>query len=77
MEMHEALEFCLRRLQAKPDRLLAWAAAAAQAADSCSAPADLPSNRACGGNDGANCAVLRTSQEVLAQTLSCLEQENS
>jgi len=77
MEMHEALDFCLRRLQAKPGQLLAWAAAVTPAAGPCATPAALPPNGTCGGRNGTNHAVLRTSQEVLAQTLTCLEQENS
>ncbi|MXP63996.1 hypothetical protein E0493_11635 [Roseomonas sp. M0104] len=76
MEIHEALEFCLRRLQAEPERLLLLAR-------SLSAPAEaqpvveaaLPQPGARAGRT--NRAVLQLSQQVLAETITRLRHDNS
>lgn len=78
MEMHEALEFCLRRLQAEPGRIVALARAiAGPASQSFCNSTGSPAQHQQGAGNRANHTVLRTSQSVLAETLTLLRQENS
>ncbi|HWL83031.1 MAG TPA: hypothetical protein VNR89_18935 [Roseomonas sp.] len=75
MEIHDALEFCLRRLQAEPERLLRLArslAAPAEGQAGASSPLLHP-----GAEAETNRAVLQISQEVLAETIIRLSHDNS
>ncbi|MDJ0389617.1 hypothetical protein QMO56_15990 [Roseomonas sp. E05] len=76
MEIDEALAFCLRRLQAEPERLLRLALSIAAPVGGEPGAVPLPP-RAEPGEGKANRTVLQASQDVLAETLARLDQDHS